>query len=75
MALVHDADSLIIELTLVSDPIWIDNAAISGPARRALGEQSRTGHWALRAAQCERVADAISGLRFLAQASPTATAV
>ena len=65
-ALVHDIDSLIVELTLRSDPDWIVNTRNQWAVlATVLVEQRRTGRWVSPAAGRDRIAGAIQGLRFL----------
>ena len=68
-ALVHDVDSVIVALTLSSDPTWIEHLRSQwGLLARALADQWRTWTPAPVAPEVDPVAQATQGLRFLASA-------
>jgi hypothetical protein len=72
-ALVHDVDSLIVELTLLSDPNWTGNMRNQWTVMAAvLVEQRRAGAWEPPPSGCDRIAGANQGLRFLADLRPVA---
>ncbi|HEY2656728.1 MAG TPA: hypothetical protein VGI55_13130 [Solirubrobacteraceae bacterium] len=72
-ALVHDVDSLIVELTLLSDPNWTRKMRNQWTALAAvLVEQRRAGAWEPPPSGCDRIAGANQGLRFLADLRPVA---
>lgn len=70
-ALVHDVDSVIIELTLLSDPVWIENMRNQWTAlARALLAHTRAGSWVPTEPERDRIAAATQGLLFLADVCP-----
>ena len=72
-ALVHDLDSLIVKLTLLSDRNWIGNMRNQWTVLAAvLVEQRRAGTWLPSPSGRDRIASANRGLRFLADLRPEA---
>lgn len=72
-ALVHDVDSVIVGLTLHSDPNWIGSMRNQWTVLASvLVEQRRAGTWVASPSGCDRIADATQGLRFLAGVRPAA---
>jgi len=67
LAVVHDVDSVIVELTLISDPTWIEHVRSQWKLLAcALAERGRPEAPPHAADEVDSVAQAIQGLRFLA---------
>ncbi len=72
-ALVHDVDSLIVELTLLSDHEWIGSMRAAWAVLAAvLAEQRREGTWLPSPSGRDRIAGATQRLRCLADLRPVA---